>query len=202
VDLDQNYEKLLKTFSYRGLQDKNIFYDENHLRFPANYHDKFARLAQAYLDAGQPVKAREVATKCLELMPDAAVPFDVYTPLLAPALAAGGDKARANQILDLLTSRSEQMLAYYSTRPDGSLFDDDQRGYLVTLQSVYRAAEIIGDKSRAQRAATLMNSIIRSSKGLSPLLANATRPARAVRAGLVVYTVYVQWGRIRVCLNK
>ena len=89
-------------------------------------------------------------------MPDAAVPFDVYTPLLAPALAAGGDRARATQILDLLTTRAEQMLAYYATRPDGSLFDDDQRGYLITLQSVYRAAETIGDKARGQRAEALM----------------------------------------------
>ena len=41
-----------------------------------------------------------------------------------------------------MTQRSEQMLAYYATKPDGSLFEDDQRGYLLGLQSVYRAAEL------------------------------------------------------------
>ena len=157
VDLDLNYQKLMHQYSYRGLNNPKIFYDENNLRFPANYRDKFARLAQAYLEKGNPAKAREVADKCLELMPDNAIPFDVYIPQLVPALVAGGEKVRAEQIMDMLTARSEQMLSYYNTRPDGSLFDDDQRGYLVTLNSVARAAELVGDKVRSQKAVALLN---------------------------------------------
>ena len=90
-------------------------------------------------------------------MPDNAIPFDVYIPQLVPALVAGGEKVRAEQIMDMLTARSEQMLSYYNTRPDGSLFDDDQRGYLVTLNSVARAAELVGDKARSQKAVALLN---------------------------------------------
>ena len=47
VEKDLTYQRLLKDFSYRGLQNPRIFYDENNLRFPANYRDKFARLANA-----------------------------------------------------------------------------------------------------------------------------------------------------------
>ncbi len=68
VDLDLNYEKLLKTFSYRGLNNKDIFYDENNLRFPANYHDKFARLADALLASGDKVRAKQVIDKCFEVV--------------------------------------------------------------------------------------------------------------------------------------
>ena len=156
VAKDRTYQLLLKDFSYRGLQNPHVFYDENNLRFPANYRDKFARLANSYLDANNVAKAKEVADKALELMPDAAVPYDYYSPQLVPALVAGGEKAKADQILDTMTQRSEQMLAYYATKPDGSLFEDDQRGYLLGLQSVYMAAERAGDKPRADKARGLM----------------------------------------------
>jgi hypothetical protein len=157
VEKDLTYERLFKEFSYRGLTNANIFYDENNLRFPANYRDKFARLANAYLADGNTAKAREVADKCLALMPDAAIPYDYYSPQLVPALVAGGEKKKADDLLDTMTRRSEQMLAFYSTKPDASLFEDDMRGYLLGLQSVYRAADQAGDKARAEKAYTLMS---------------------------------------------
>jgi hypothetical protein len=145
------YEELMKTFSYRGLDNANVFYDENNLRFPANYRDKFARLANAYLASGDKAKAKEVADKCLAVMPDAAIPYDYYTPQLVPVLYAVGEKDKANAILDKLTDRSIQILSYYQTH-DGALFDDAQRGYLLTLQSVYQAAAQVGDQARAKKA--------------------------------------------------
>ncbi|WP_210516892.1 glycosyltransferase family 117 protein [Hymenobacter terricola] len=157
VEKDLTYTRLLKDFSYRGLQNPKIFYDENNLRFPANYRDKFARLSSAYLSAGNVAKAKEVADKCLELMPDNAIPYDYYSPQLVPALVAAGEKKKADDLLDTMTRRSEQMLAYYATKPDASLFEDDQRGYLLSLQSVYRAAELSGDKARSEKALGLMN---------------------------------------------
>jgi len=157
VEKDLTYQRLMKDFSYRGLQNAKIFYDENNLRFPTNYRDKFARLSQAYLAAGNVAKAKEVADKALELMPDNTIPYDYYSPQLVPALIAGGEKKKADDILDTMTRRSEQMLAYYATKPDASLFEDDQRGYLLGLQSVYRAAELAGDKPRSEKAYGLMS---------------------------------------------
>lgn len=156
VEKDLLYKRLMQDFSYRGLADAGIFYDENNLRFPSNYRDKFARLAQSYLDEGNTAKAKEVADKCLAVMPDKAIPYDYYSPLLVPALVAGGEKAKADELMDTMTKRSEQMLAYYATRPDAGLFDDDQRVWLLGLQSVYRAAEMAGDKPRSERAVKLM----------------------------------------------
>jgi tetratricopeptide (TPR) repeat protein len=150
------YEELMKTFSYRGLDNANIFYDENNLRFPANYRDKFARLASAYVEAGDLAKAKEVANKCLTVMPDAAIPFDYYTPQLVPVLYAVGEKEKANAILDKLTDRSVQILSYYQTH-DGAMFDDAQRAYLLTLQSVAQASQQVGDQARYQKAMAVLS---------------------------------------------
>jgi len=145
------YDDLMNKFRYRGLDNASVFYDENNLRFPANYRDKFARLANAYVAAGDLAKAKEVANKCLAVMPDRAVPFDYYTPQLVPVLYAVGEKDKANAILDKLTTRSINVLSYYQTH-DGALFDDSQRGYLLTLQSVYQAAAQVHDEARAKKA--------------------------------------------------
>jgi len=151
VAKDICYDELMHKFRYRGLQTATIFYDENNLRFPANYRDKFARLANAYLASGDVAKAKEVANKCLEVMPDNAIPFDYYTPQLIPALIAGGEKAKADAIMDKLTARSTQILSYYKTH-DGALFDDNERQYLYMLQSVSQAAAQVHDEARAKKA--------------------------------------------------
>ncbi|RZK27499.1 MAG: hypothetical protein EOO57_22665 [Hymenobacter sp.] len=150
------YDDLMNKFAYRGLNNANVFYDENNLRFPANYRDKFARLASAYVEANDLAKAKEVANKCLTVMPDAAIPFDYYTPQLVPVLYAVGEKDKANAIMDKLTARSTQVLSYYQTH-DGALFDDAQRGYLLTLQSVAQAAQQVGDQARYQKAMVVLS---------------------------------------------
>jgi len=89
-------------------------------------------------------------------MPDAAIPFDYYTPQLVPVLYAVGEKDKANAILDKLTARSIQVLSYYQTH-DGALFDDAQRGYLLTLQSVAQASQQVGDQARYQKAMAVLS---------------------------------------------
>jgi hypothetical protein len=166
VDKTICYDTLMRKFHYRGLANAHIFYDENSLRFPSYYRDKFARLANAYLADGEVAKAREVANKCLEVMPDAAIAYDFYTPQLVPALVAGGEKAKANAIMDQLIARSSQLISYYQTHDAEGLFDDNQRQYLYMLQGVYQAASnpLVGDKARAQRAYAVLAPYLREQR--------------------------------------
>ena len=164
VEPDLNYQKLLHTFAYRGLSNKKIYYDENSLRFPAYYRDKFVRLANSYLAAGNPAKASEVADFCLRVMPMDTVPYDTFSPLLAPALAAGGQRARANELLDTTFQSATQSLSYLATRPDASLFDFYQHLDLLQIQNVYRAAAQTGDTVRAQRALAVLEPYLREQR--------------------------------------
>ncbi|MBC6610533.1 DUF2723 domain-containing protein [Hymenobacter sp. BT507] len=145
------YDKLMNQFLYRGLDNASIFYDENNLRFPANYRDKFVRLANAYLADGDTATAKKVVDKCLTVMPDKAIPYDYYTPQLVPALVAVGERPKANQIMDLMTSRAERSVAYYTTH-SSALFDQEVSQALITLQSIYFAAQQVGDQQRASKA--------------------------------------------------
>ncbi|UOQ79832.1 hypothetical protein [Hymenobacter sp. 5414T-23] len=150
----------MKTFTYRGLNDPNIFYDENHLRFPANYRDKFSRLANSLLAAGDKTRAKQAIDKCFAVMPDKAIPYDYYVPQFIPALVAVGERQRATEIMDTMTGRAEQALAYYSTH-NSAMFDQEYQTYLLSLNSVGRAAQQIGDEQRAAKALGLFQQYMR-----------------------------------------
>jgi tetratricopeptide (TPR) repeat protein len=156
VPTDLNHKQLLHEFAYRGLNDKTIFYDENSLRYPSYYRDKFARLANAYLAKGNAAKAKEVADYCLQVMPPDTVPYDSFSPLLAPALLAGGERQRANVLLDTTLHEATQSLDYYAARPDAALFDFTRNLNLMQVQNVYRAAAQMQDTVRAQRALAVL----------------------------------------------
>ncbi|QHJ09080.1 DUF2723 domain-containing protein [Hymenobacter busanensis] len=156
VAKDLMYDNLMHKFAYRNLDRADIFYDENQLRFPANYRDKFARLAQTYADAGDLQRTKEIVDYCLKVMPDKAIPYDYYTPQLVEPLVKVGEKQQADNIMDTMTNRAQQALAYYSTSPTSGLFDLEVQLQLLTLQSVYRAAEKTGDRARATKALQLL----------------------------------------------
>ncbi|NML65276.1 DUF2723 domain-containing protein [Hymenobacter sp. RP-2-7] len=161
VEPNLNYQRLLRTFAYRGLRDHAIYYDENSLRFPSYYRDKFARLANTYLAQGNRAKAHEVADYCLQVMPPDTIPYDSFSPLLAPALAAGGERARANVLLDTTLREATQAINYYAARPDGALFDYPRNLNLLQVQNVYRSAAQLGDTTRAQRALAVLQPYLR-----------------------------------------
>ncbi|TGE26988.1 glycosyltransferase family 117 protein [Hymenobacter metallicola] len=156
VSKELMFENMMKKFAYRNLDRADIFYDENNLRFPANYRDKFSRLAEAYLAAGDKAKAKEVLDKCFQVMPDKSIRYDYYVPQFVVPLVQVGEKQRANEIMDTMTNRAQQSLAYYSTR-SSALFDMEVQTNLLALQSVYRAAEEVGDQARAKKALDLLN---------------------------------------------
>ncbi|QIL77041.1 hypothetical protein [Hymenobacter sp. HDW8] len=149
------YDSLMNKFAYRNLDNPDVLYDEINRRTLAQYRDKFGQLAQAYLRAGEVAKAKEVALRCLQVMPDAAIPYDLYTPELVAPLAAAGEKPRANEIMDTLTSRTQQALAYYSTHDEQALFEQEIGTNLMTLQRLYQAAADTGDQVRAARVVAL-----------------------------------------------
>ncbi|UOR05760.1 DUF2723 domain-containing protein [Hymenobacter aerilatus] len=154
------YQNLMQRFAYRGLNNPNVYHDETNLMFPASYRDKFVRLANAYLAAGDTATARQVADKCLAVLPDAAIPYDYYSPALVPALVAGGEVKRAQQLMDVLLDRTQRALTYYTSHPN-PLMEREVGQHMGTAQQLYLAAQRIGDTHRAERAYQLLAPYLR-----------------------------------------
>ncbi|GAB3816342.1 glycosyltransferase family 117 protein [Pontibacter rugosus] len=147
VNKEVLYDNLIHKFSYRSLDSNSVYLDENYLRFTASTREKFALLAEAYLQEGNTAKAKEVVDFCLAKMPLDTVPPDYFTPRLIPVLAAVGEQEQAKILLDTIGQETQQQLDYYFAK--GALFDREIQLNMLKLQNLIIAAQDSGMQEQA-----------------------------------------------------
>ncbi|WP_236647180.1 DUF4345 domain-containing protein [Hymenobacter busanensis] len=152
-------DSLMRKFAYRNLRLPKVYFDEQQRRLMGQYREQFARLAKAHLQAGNPVRARQVIDHCLRVLPDDSVPYDAFTADLVAPLVQLGDAPRAHYILDTLTNRAQQSLAYYSTH-EPARFDREVQENAILLSRLYQAAADTNDQARATRIAQLFQQYV------------------------------------------
>lgn len=118
IDTDKMYQRLMHDFAYRGLDDSDAYYHGSYLMYAANYRLNFNKLAQALAAQGQPEKARAALGKVLEVIPDAAIPYDVGSIQSVPLLLALEEKEKADHIADTVSRRYDELLTYLSKHED------------------------------------------------------------------------------------
>ncbi|MCC3158133.1 DUF2723 domain-containing protein [Hymenobacter sp. 15J16-1T3B] len=153
------FDSLMRKFTYRNLANPRVYYDESQRRVVGAYREEFARLAQAYYHDGNLAKAKQVVDRCLRVMPDDTVPFDYNTADLVAPLAAAGEAPRAQRLMDMLTNRAQQNLAYYRSH-EPALFEREIQVNAVMLSRLYQAAADTNDTARAQRIVGLLEQYV------------------------------------------
>jgi hypothetical protein len=147
VNKDVMYNNLMKKFSFRNFDDPDVYYDENYYRFSANARDKFAKLAQAYLEDGNKQRAKEVIDYCFKVLPESTVPYDYFTPQFIGLMAQVGEEKRAKELLEAMAKDSQQEIDYFLEK--GSLFDQEIQSNLYIMQQLMTSAQEIGMQERA-----------------------------------------------------
>ncbi|SFG87773.1 glycosyltransferase family 117 protein [Pontibacter chinhatensis] len=147
VNKEVMYENLMKKFSFRNFDRKDIFYDENYYRFSANARDKFATLAVAYLEDGNEERAKEIVDHCFKVLPLETVPYDYYTPQFIPIYDALGENEKATELLDLMAKESQRALDYYFA--EGPLFEQEIQVNMIIMQQLVGAAQQLGEEEKA-----------------------------------------------------
>ncbi|MBI2419600.1 MAG: DUF2723 domain-containing protein [Ignavibacteriales bacterium] len=87
----KNYQPGLK---FRGLNDPNMFFDENHERLTQNYRNSFIRLALYYQNSGTPQKALEILDAMDRKIPrkNISIDYRLLSDIGDLYFAAGGKK--------------------------------------------------------------------------------------------------------------
>ena len=112
VDTDKMYDNLMHNFYYRELNNADVYYNEDYRKFVLNHRVNFNTLVVALIKEGKEDKAREVLLKGLELMPDAALPYDYTAATSVEYLFLLGEKEKAVEIATVLGDRSDEKLGY------------------------------------------------------------------------------------------
>jgi MFS family permease len=113
VNTEIMYDNLMNKFFYRELDNPNTYYNEDYRSFVLNHRSSFNTLAEALVNEGNEQRAREVIFKSLELMPDAAIPYDFSFATTVDLLFQIGEEEKALEIAEVIATRADEALTYY-----------------------------------------------------------------------------------------
>jgi hypothetical protein len=118
INADAMYDNMVNKFKWGGINDPDVYLDENVVRMAGNFRSTFARLAFKLLNENKPDSARKALDKCMEVIPESAAPYSIYTTLLAEGYYRLGDTAKAAPIVEGIKKAAYQDLDYFISLGD------------------------------------------------------------------------------------
>ncbi|PQA59194.1 glycosyltransferase family 117 protein [Siphonobacter curvatus] len=114
VNSDIMYKNMMTKMAWREMNNPNVYYDETYRGAPTvSARIAFYRLATQLIQEGKLAQAKTVLNRCLEAIPDKAIPYDQISVSFIGPLISVGEKAKALQMAELIMKRSDENLNYY-----------------------------------------------------------------------------------------
>ncbi len=136
------YDNLMNKYKWGNMTNPKVYLDETNMRMTMNFRNIFARLANALMDEGKKDSAIKVLNRCMELMPDSKIPYNMFVMPMAEAYYKAGESKKANEILNKLLDNNASELAYYFrfTGEDTHKMDTDKRQNLGIINRIKEIA--------------------------------------------------------------
>jgi len=77
VNTEEMFNNMVNEFQWGNMSDPRVYLDQNNLNMTMNLRNNFSRLAESLLREGNRDSAMVALDKCLEVMPDKTVPFNI-----------------------------------------------------------------------------------------------------------------------------
>lgn len=136
------YDNMMNKFQWGNLTGEGVYLDETNLRMCMNFRNNFARLAFSLLEEGKKDSALSVLDRCMEVLPESAVPYNYFVLPVAEAYYAAGAVDKANAIMNRLVDIYESELEYYYSLDTkrGEYVNFDKQQALYILQRIMQVA--------------------------------------------------------------
>lgn len=116
VNKELMYENMMEKFSWVNLDRSDVYYSEDYRGFCQNLRSAFNTLAGEYLAVGEYETARDILVKCLESIPNETIPYDYFSMLQISMLLEVGERERALEIAEKLSTNATQTLDYMTLK--------------------------------------------------------------------------------------
>ena len=172
------YDNMMNKFKWGNMDKPGVYLDENNQRMTMNFRNNFARLAQSLLEEGRRDSAIKVLDKCVEVMPQDNVPYNIFmirvvenyyeaasynkptgqlNELGAPAFVRMNDTQtfeKGNALSRKMAAVFENDLDYYFSLSlkDAQAFDRDMQQGMAVINELRRMAK---DKKQTALASEL-----------------------------------------------
>ena len=134
VNTEQMYRNVMTKFRFGGADNPKVYMDETARNMASGIRNNvFVPLANALMQEGDTVRAKEVLTKCLKVINPKVVPYDVYSLRLVEALYKIGMTREADDINKLVTDNAMNLIVWMLN------LDNDKLQRLMKSGELYRA---------------------------------------------------------------
>jgi L-rhamnose mutarotase len=161
VNTEVMYPNLMEKFRWGGIDNPEVYLDENNMRMISNFRYSFASLANALSEEGDSQKAHKVLDRCMELTPDERVPYNMSVIPIIQTYFTLKDTTAASKILNVYLNTIEQEMTYFkdlqlfspSTFP---LIANDFQMNMSALYNLYSLSNTFQQKETADRIIQIM----------------------------------------------
>ncbi|NDV78847.1 DUF2723 domain-containing protein [Dysgonomonas sp. 511] len=115
VHTDVMFDNMVNKYKWGGIENPNIYLDENCLRMCRSFRLMFSELVSALLMQGKDDKALIALDKCMEAIPGNTVPRGIESVAFADAYYHLGKPEKAQQIIDEILYRADGSLKWYAS---------------------------------------------------------------------------------------
>ncbi len=115
VDIERMYDNMMNKFKFGGVENPKVYIDEQTMRMTKTHRIQFIYLADALLEKGDTVRARNVLEYAEKVIPSSTVPHDFSSNMLALKFLEAGLNKQGAEILSKVADRSVEYLTWYGS---------------------------------------------------------------------------------------
>ena len=158
VNTDLALKNYMENFAFRGMNDPNVYLDEEYRRFTSNHRSALNSIALALLDENRIEDAAKLLNFGLTIIPDKAVPYDLSSGQSVPLFFEVGEDEKALEIVDKISKRSLDMIEFYSKNELG--YDRDLLMSIEMIKYFIPLLEERGYQEKSQELKKRLESLI------------------------------------------
>ena len=150
VNTDLALKNYMENFAFRGMNDPNVYLDEEYRRFTSNHRSALNSIALALLDEDRIADAAKLLNFGLATIPDKAVPYDLSSGQSVPLFFEVGEDEKALEIADKISKRSLDTIEYYTK--NGLAYD---RELLMAIELIKYFIPLLEERGYQEKAQDL-----------------------------------------------
>ena len=148
---------MMEKFKWGGMENPEIYMDENNQRMTMNLRNNFARLADALVEEGQKEKAIKVLDKCVEVMPQKNIPYNFFMLPCAEAYYRADATDKADKIVNDILSNYYSDLQYFFSMKNVKGLDYEKQQAMAVLQKIVMLTKSFKRDALSKDAETKFN---------------------------------------------
>jgi hypothetical protein len=150
VNTDLAMKNYMENFAFRGMNDPNVYLDEEYRRFTSNHRSALNSIALALLDENRMEDAAKLLNFGLATIPDKAMPYDLSSGQSVPLFFEVGEDEKALEIVDKISKRSLDTIEYYTK--NGLAYD---RELLMAIEMIKYFIPLLEERGYQEKAQDL-----------------------------------------------